>query len=280
MKKAKKIALYNMKGGCGKTFTVLSIAVGLANKGYKVLLIDCDYQGNSSYKNLDDYREYKNLNGVVMNQYPIEEAIYPTKTENLDIIPNNYDMKLFGYPMLAGKTDREFLKRSIENAGLDEKYDYIVFDNNPSYDIMLYNMIFCCDLIIIPVNVDMYSAEGVMNTESIIVDAINSTAVDINVKYNILITRVANTNKSRTWSKDVKDKWGDLVFDTTIRLQSSPAEKQTTEDGYFAINHALPHKDPEIITDKKTGESKTKTFPTNLGTDYQDFVDEIERRTK
>jgi len=53
---------------------------------------------------------------------------------------------------------------------------------------------------------------------------------------------------------------------------------QTTEDDYFAVNNALPHRDPEEVTDPETGEKKIIRYKTNLGTDYLDLVDEIEKK--
>jgi len=273
---AKVLGVYNCKGGSTKTFTVLSLAVGLANKGRKVLVIDNDPQGNTSYKFFIDYENMKGLNDVIMNQCSIEDVIYHTKVDNIDLVPGNMDLEILGIPMLNAKSDREFLKRQISK--IKDRYDYILFDNNPSYHIFLYNLVFCCDWILIPINVDKNSSKGVDMTVDRIVETINSTSADVNVEFKILITKLARTKRSLEFCNAVKDKWEDLVLDTVIRLQSNPADMQTTEDDYFAVNNALPHRDPEEVTDPETGEKKIIRYKTNLGTDYLDLVDEIEKK--
>ena len=273
---ARVIGVYNCKGGSTKTFTVLSLAVGLANKGKKILIIDNDPQGNTSYKFFIDYESMKGLNDVIMGNCKLEDVIYKTKINNIDLVPSNMDLEILGIPMLNAKSDREFLKRQIKD--VKEKYDYILFDNNPSYHIFLYNLVFCCDWILIPINVDKNSSKGVDMTVDRIIETINSTSADVNVEFKVLITKLARTKRSKEFAEAVKNKWQDLVLDTIIRLQSNPADMQTTEDDYFAVNYALPHKDPEIYIDNNTGEERIKTFKTNLGTDYLDLIDEIENK--
>ena len=59
---AKVIGFYNDKGGSAKTFTTINVAVGLAYRGKKVLVIDNDPQGNTSYKFFPYYEDMKGLN--------------------------------------------------------------------------------------------------------------------------------------------------------------------------------------------------------------------------
>ena len=268
------IGVYNCKGGSTKTFTVLSLAVGLAKRGKRVLVIDNDPQGNTSYKFFIDYENMNGLNDVIMGKCKLEDVIYHTNIDNLDLVPSNMDVEILGIPMLNAKSDREFLKRQISS--VKDRYDYILFDNNPSYHIFLYNLVFCCDWILIPINVDKNSAKGVDMTVDRIRETINSTSADIDVEYKILITKLARTKRSKEFALAVKEMWADLVLDTVIRMQSNPADMQTTEEDYFVVDHALPHKDPEEYIDKKTGETKIRKYNTNLGTDYLDLIDEIE----
>ncbi len=253
----KVIGFGNWKGGCGKTFSVLNCAVGLASKGYKVLAIDTDPQSNTSYKTIgSNCFELKGLNEVIANNTDINDVIYPTIVDNLDLIPAGMNLEESGAILLTAKSDREFLKRCVES--ITNVYDYILIDTNPGLDIFLFNLVFCCDWIIIPVNVDLNSVMGVEKTMKKLIQTINSTSQDINVDLKILITRVARTKKTKDYVSDICDKYGDMVLESRIRLQSKPAELQTTEDDYFAI------------TDKRKGN--------NLYEDYSNLVDEIERK--
>lgn len=248
----KVISLNNYKGGSAKTFTSVNVAVGLANKNYKVLLIDNDPQGNASYKFFNNFEDLDGLNEVIFENKDINDVIYETKINNLYMIPSKSDLK-FGADRLESNTEREFLKIQLKKLNIN--FDYIIFDNNPYLDIFLKNCTFCCDWIIIPVNVDLNSMKGVDFTVDEIVKTINSTSMDLNVQYKILLTKVGRTKISKEYIDAVRQKYNNIILDTTIRYQQKPAELQTTEDNYFAINNN-----------------------TSVGDDYKTLVDEVERK--
>lgn len=248
----KVISLNNYKGGSAKTFTSVNLAVGLANKGYKVLLIDNDPQGNASYKFFPNFEDLDGLNEVIFDSKDINDVIYKSKINNLYVIPSKSDLK-FGADRLESNTEREFLKIQLNK--IKENFDYIIFDNNPYLDIFLKNCTFCCDWILIPVNVDLNSMKGVDFTVDEIIKTINSTSMDLNVKYKIVLTKVGRTKVSKEYIDAVRQKYNDIILDSTIRYQQKPAELQTTDDDYFAINNS-----------------------SSVGDDYIQLVDEIERK--
>ena len=248
----KVISLNNYKGGSAKTFTSVNLAVGLANKGYKVLLVDNDPQGNASYKFFPDFEDLDGLNEVIFNEKDINDVIYKSKIDNLYVIPSKSDLK-FGADRLESNTEREFLKIQLKK--LKEDFDYIIFDNNPYLDIFLKNCTFCCDWILIPVNVDLNSMKGVDFTVDEIIKTINSTSMDLNVQYKIVLTKVGRTKISKEYIDAVREKYNDIILDTTIRYQQKPAEQQTTEDDFFVINTS-----------------------SGIAEDYLNLVDEIERK--
>lgn len=250
----KILSLNNYKGGSAKTFTSINVAVGLANKGHKVLLIDNDPQGNASYKFFPNFEDLDGLNEVIFEKVDINDVIYKTKINNLYMITSKSDLK-FGADRLESNTEREFLKIQLKK--INQKYNYIIFDNNPYLDIFLKNCTFCCDWIIIPVNVDLNSMKGVDFTVDEIIKTINSTSMDLNVQYKILLTKVGKTKVSKEYIEAVREKYkNDIILDSTIRYQQKPSELQTTDDDYFAIY-----------------DSKT-----SIGQDYQNLVNEIERK--
>ena len=87
------IAFANQKGGVGKTTTCVNMSSFMALMGKKVLMIDLDPHGNAT-SNLG-FTKDKNLNSiyqVISGQKTIQEAIYKTKVENMDIVPANIDL--------------------------------------------------------------------------------------------------------------------------------------------------------------------------------------------
>ncbi len=163
----KIIAVANQKGGVGKTTTTVNFAYELSKKGYKVLCVDMDSQGNLSNlllgheDNIDDLEEticksfFECIEGNKPNLY-----IYKSNCENVDIMPSNINMadvklSLNNSLVIARET---ILKRILEE--VKDKYDYVIIDTAPSLDIDLVNTFVASDEIIIPVTPDTLSTAG------------------------------------------------------------------------------------------------------------------------
>ena len=231
---AKLISFNNYKGGTSKTFSAVNTAVGFANKGKKTLLIDLDPQGNSSMKLIKNFEQIDGINEVILNKKGLKEVIYQTEINNLCIVPANLSLQFGGVKELENKANREFLKMQIE--GIKNDFDYIIFDNNPNIEIFLRNLTFACDWIIIPVAIDMNSIKGVDGTIDVIKETIESTLQDLNIEYRILLTMVGKTKVSKDFENVVRNRYKDIILNTSIRYQKKPAELQTIPGEYFAIN--------------------------------------------
>ena len=164
----KAIAIFNQKGGVGKTTTNINLAACLAIKGKKILILDIDPQGNTtsgvgiSKKDLD----ITTHEILVEDTYHPEEAIISTGIENLDIMPAS--VQLAGAEVelieLAGREKR--LKRAIDI--LKPKYDYIFIDCPPSLGILTINSLTAVDSVLIPIQCEFYALEGVSQLMSTI----------------------------------------------------------------------------------------------------------------
>ena len=130
---AKIIAVINQKGGVGKSTTACALAVGLANKGKKILLIDSDPQGNTTYV-LGVNRTLANLYNV-MNGTPAKDAIEKL-SDNLDIITSYGELATADKTYI--QTGREYiLKKALQP--IQDKYDYIIIDTPPALGILSIN---------------------------------------------------------------------------------------------------------------------------------------------
>ena len=159
---SKAIAVINQKGGVGKSTTALAIGAGLSLKGYSVLFIDLDAQGNLSYSLGADTKGY-NAMGVLERPETAKEEIQHTPQG--DIIASS--PKLAGADKLLEETGKEYrLKEALES--LQGAYDYIIVDTPPALGILTINALTACTGAIIPAQADIYSLQGIAQLNSTI----------------------------------------------------------------------------------------------------------------
>jgi len=221
-----KIAITG-KGGVGKTTTNINLAACLAMKGKKTLIIDIDPQGNTtsgvgiSKKDL----ELTTHELLIEDDYHPEEAILPTGTKNLDIIPAS--VQLAGAEVelikLAGRDKR--LKRAIEL--LKPKYDYIFIDCPPSLGLLTINSLTAVDSVLIPIQCEFYALEGVSQLMSTIDIVRKNTNPDLEIQGVILSMFDGRTNLSIQVVEEVKKYFKEKVYTTVIprnvRLAEAPS---------------------------------------------------------
>lgn len=156
---ARVIAICNAKGGVGKTTTSVNLAAYLAAAGKRTLVIDFDPQANaSSALGYDPMQAEVSVYHGVIGAVSHEEIIKPTALYNLHLIP--------AAPHLAGALvefvglpEREYFLRKFIN-GLRHKYDYILIDLPPSLSLLTVNGLVAADEVLIPVQAEYYSLEG------------------------------------------------------------------------------------------------------------------------
>ena len=212
----KAIAIFNQKGGVGKTTTNINLAACLAIKGKRVLILDIDPQGNTtsgvgiSKKDL----EITTHEILIEDKYHPEEAILPTGIENLDIMPAS--VQLAGAEVelieLAGREKR--LKRAIDI--LKPKYDYIFIDCPPSLGILTINSLTAVDSVLIPIQCEFYALEGVSQLMSTIDIVKRNMNPELEIQGVILSMLDGRTNLSVQVVEEVKKYFREKVYTTVI----------------------------------------------------------------
>jgi chromosome partitioning protein len=150
------IAVFNHKGGTGKTTTAVSIAAGLAAKGKRVLLVDTDAQGNVAVS-LGTNVE-RSLYHVLVMGLRVSDAV-KTVRPNLDLLPSNETLAAAEL-YLAGRQNRDrVLSERLSAAAAS--YDYVVLDCSPSLSLMNQNALVFADSVLVPVACDYLSLVGV-----------------------------------------------------------------------------------------------------------------------
>jgi chromosome partitioning protein len=150
------LAVFNHKGGTGKTTTAVHVAAGLAARGARVLLVDADGQGNvAASLGLEAERS---LYHVLVMGLPFEQAKI-TARPNLDVIVANETLAAAEL-YIAGQRNRDRVMASRLGRAR-ESYDYVVIDCSPSLSLLNQNALVLADAVLCPVACDYLSLIGI-----------------------------------------------------------------------------------------------------------------------
>ncbi|MGI6697812.1 MAG: ParA family protein [Clostridiales bacterium] len=223
---SKVIAVFNQKGGVGKTTTNVNLSACIAVRGKKVLVVDIDPQGNTtSGLGIDKKELKKTIYDVLIGTAKAEEVITQTAVENLSIIPSS--VQLAGAEIeLTGFEEREkMLKKALE--GIKDEYQYVFIDCPPSLGLLTINALAAADSVLIPIQCEYYALEGVgqlMNTIWLVQRGLNP---DLKVEGVVLSMFDGRTNLSIQVVDEVKRYFKGMVYTTIIprnvRLAEAPS---------------------------------------------------------
>jgi chromosome partitioning protein len=227
----KAIAIFNQKGGVGKTTTNINLAACLAQMGKKVLVIDIDPQGNTtsglgiSKKDLQ-HSTYELLTEEDINT---RDTIMRTGVENLDIIPANAQLAGAEIELVQIVGREKILKKAIENIRND--YDYIFIDCPPSLGLLTINSLTAVDAVLVPIQCEFYALEGVSQLMSTIEIVKKNLNPGITIQGVILSMFDGRTNLSIQVVEEVKKYFKEKVYTTVIprnvRLAEAPSYGMT-----------------------------------------------------
>lgn len=177
------VAIANQKGGAGKTTTALALTGALTSKGYRVLLVDLDAQGNFTYSLGAVRGQGRGALGVLQRPETIREEIQHTAQG--DVLASSPG--LAGADAVITATGKEYrLREALEIVA--EDYDYCVIDTPPALGITSVNALTAAQDVIIPAQADLYSLQGIKELYGTI-DAVKRYCnPDLEVK-GILLTR-------------------------------------------------------------------------------------------
>ena len=216
----KSIAIFNQKGGVGKTTTNINLAACLAKKGKKVLILDIDPQGNTTSGIGVAKRNLKNTvyNILIDKNYDPRKAIIHTTTENLDLIPASVDLAGAEVELVQIEEREKTLKIGLDKVRDD--YDYIFIDCPPSLGLLTINSLTAVDSVLIPIQCEFYALEGVSQLVSTIELVKKSLNPKLEIQGVILSMFDGRTNLSVAVVQEVKKYFGDKALSIFIKAPS------------------------------------------------------------
>lgn len=219
----KIISIANQKGGVGKTTTSINLCASLCSRKKRVLLVDCDPQGNASSGMGISKNQVKSIYDVLLREVPVEDAIISTKWG--DILPGNREL-VGANVELVGVDDRMYvLKRILEP--LREKYDFILIDCPPSLELLTLNALCASDTVLVPVQCEYYALEGLSDLLQTIKMANQRLNPTLEIEGLVMTMYDSRTKLSDEVAQELRKHFGSKVYNTTIprnvRLSEAPS---------------------------------------------------------
>lgn len=220
------VAVANQKGGVGKTTTAVNLGAGLAEIGFRVLVIDLDPQGNATTGLGIDARNFENsMYDVIMKDVPLEDCIEPTSLRNLFVAPATID--LAGAEIeLVPAFSREFkLKKAI--ATIVSDFDYVLIDCPPSLGLITINGLAAANEVLVPIQCEYYALEGLgqlLRNVQLVQSNLNEK---LDVSTIVLTMYDARTKLADQVASEVRQHFGKrvcrVVIPRTVRISEAPS---------------------------------------------------------
>jgi chromosome partitioning protein len=222
----KIIAVANQKGGVGKTTTCVNLTCALKKRGRRVLLIDCDPQGNSTSGMGVDKTVTPNCYDLLMNGAAAADCIRSTKYG--DVLPAN--MNLSGCSVeLVGSERREYIMKNAL-APVQADYDFILIDCPPSLELLTINALVAADSVLIPVQCEYYALEGIADLMRSIKMCNKRLNPELSVQGIVMTMYDGRTKLSDQVVNEVRKFFGKKVYKTMIprnvRLSEAPSHRK------------------------------------------------------
>jgi chromosome partitioning protein len=229
---SKTIAIANQKGGVAKTTTTGAMSAALQQRGFKVLAVDMDPQGNLSDSSGAEMFQLPTTYELLKKLNSAEEIIQ--KLDIYDLIPANIMLAGVEQELLAQTGKEHRLRESLKP--VMEKYDYIVIDTPPSLGVLTINALTCANEVIIPSTAGIFAANGIKQLCDTILNVREYCNADLQIA-GILMTKFNPRTTIGQELKDLTEQIGEHlhthIFNTYIRTSVTVEEAQANRMDLF-----------------------------------------------
>lgn len=228
----RKIACQNLKGGTGKTTTVISLASCLAGKGKKILVLDVDVQGNIKVSFGIDHK--LTMYDLLINDAFVEDCIVKTR-DNIDCIISNNTLASCELQLSGMHRREEILKIRMKHIDQTARYDFVLIDCSPSLSLLNQNALLYADEVIIPISMDYLAMLGATQ----VID--NLAMIKKYYEKQLIITGVIptfyekRTNMSQEVMEALQDTYKEKVF-PAVRLDTKIKQASSANQTIFEVD--------------------------------------------
>jgi len=220
------LAIANQKGGVGKTTTAVNLGAGLAELGYRVLIVDLDPQGNATTGlGVNSRNLQASVYDVLLNDMPLEDCVEATSVRNLFVAPATIDLAGAEIELVPAFSRELKLRRAFERVGDD--YDYILVDCPPSLGLLTVNAMAAAGEVLVPIQCEYYALEGLgqlLRNVQLVQSNLNPK---LEVSAIVLTMYDARTKLADQVAREVRQHFGDKVcrnvVPRTVRLSEAPS---------------------------------------------------------
>lgn len=223
---ANVITVANKKGGVGKSTTVVNLAAAIGKLGYRTLVIDMDPQGNAtSGLGIMKKTVGASVYDVIIGNKRAEDAVIKTEFRNLSVLPANNDLTGADIELIEMENRANRLKMQI--LALADEYEYIIIDSPPSTSLITVNTLAACDSVLIPMQCEYYSLEGLTQVIEFVRSIKERYNQDIDIEGILFTMYDPRLNLTSQVTEEVKKHFPKKTFETVIpknvRLSEAPS---------------------------------------------------------
>ena len=227
------VAVVNNKGGVGKTTTAVNLGAALASSHRRVLLVDLDSQASASlWFGIRRARHKSSVASVLLHDFPIEQAIRPTSTPELHILPASIELASADVALAQVRGRESTLRQALKR--VRSRYEMIVLDCPPSFSLLGVNALVAANGVVIPVPPQPLAMEGLGELIASIDTVRRRVGTDGRI-LGLVITMAGQDSEYGTLLRErLRAEYRDWIFHTEIAasraLQEAPGVGKTIFD--------------------------------------------------